>query len=74
MLALLIALFVTETLSEIYGPLAVVAALLAVWLGVSARRHGEDGGYLPALIGGGVAGFFLVMVTLALVGHLFGFE
>jgi hypothetical protein len=74
MLAMLVALFLTETMSEIYGPLAVVTALLAVWLGIAARRHGEERGYLPAIIGGGVAGFFLAMVTLAFFGHLFGFE
>ncbi len=71
---MLVALFATETMSEICGPLAVVTALLAVWLGIAARRHGEERGHLPAIIGGGVAGFFLAMVTLALVVHLFGFE
>ena len=59
------------------GPtlLAAVPAMLivlltagaAVWFGVRARRGGANGGWIPALIGGGVGGWFMLANLLALV-------
>jgi len=57
------------SISEILGPITVVVGLIAVWLGLSARRHGEERGLVPAVFGAVVSGFFLVMVTLMLVLH-----
>ena len=68
MIALLVGTFATG-ISEILGPITVVVALIAVWLGLSARRHGEERGLVPAVFGAVVSGFFLVMVTLSLVLH-----
>jgi FtsH-binding integral membrane protein len=74
MMALLVATFIAsesmaQIVSQILGPLTVVASLGAVWLGLAARRHGEEGGLIPAAIGALVGGFFLVMVLLALIFH-----
>ena len=48
MMALLVATFIAsesmaQIVSQILGPLTVVASLVAVWLGLAARRHGEEG-------------------------------
>jgi hypothetical protein len=80
MIALLAATFIAsmsmaEIVSQILGPLTVVASVAAVWLGLAARRHGERGGSIPAAIGALVGGFFLVMLLLALIFHFgFGWE
>ena len=80
MIALLAATFIAsmsmaEIVSQVFGPLTVVASVAAVWLGLAARRHGEQGGLIPAAIGAVVGGFFLVMLLLALVFHFgFGWE
>jgi hypothetical protein len=80
MIALLVAMFIAsdslpQIVSQILGPLTVVAASGAVWFGLAARRHGEEKGLLPAGIGAVVGGFFLVMLMLSLVVHLgFGWE
>jgi hypothetical protein len=74
MIALLVATFIAsesmaEILSRILGPLTIVASVVSVWFGLAARRHGEEGGLIPAAIGALVGGFFLVMVLLALIFH-----
>jgi len=80
MIALLAATFiastsVTEIVSQILGPLTVVASAAAVWLGLAARRHGEEGGLIPAAMGALVGGFFLVNLLLALIFQVgFGWE
>lgn len=69
--------FVSETAETALWfvvPIMFVAAVGAVWLGLAARRHGDGRGAFPALIGGLVGGFYVLMAALALVGHLFGFE
>ena len=64
-----------EGVSQILGPLTIVASAAGAWLGFAARRHGEDRGLVPAAIASLVGGFFLVMLLLALVLHLgFGWE
>lgn len=77
MIALLVATFIASTslaeiVSQILGPLTFVASVAAVWLGLAARRHGQEGGLIPAAIGALVGGFFLVMLLLAFIFH-FGF-
>lgn len=77
MMALLVATFIAsmsvdEIVSQILGPLTIVASAAAVWFGLAARRHGEEGGLIPAAIGALVGGFFLVMALFALIFH-FGF-
>jgi hypothetical protein len=74
MIALLVATFiasmsVAEIVSQILGPFTIVASVAAVWLGLAARRHGEEGGLIPAAIGALVGGFFVVMALLALIFH-----
>jgi hypothetical protein len=68
MIVLLVGTF-AGSISEILGPITVFVALIAVWLGLSARRHGEVRGLVPAAFGAVVSGFFLVMITLSLVLH-----
>jgi hypothetical protein len=44
-------------------------------LGLAARRHGEEGGLIPAAMGALVGGFFLVNLLLALIFQVgFGWE
>jgi len=68
MVVLLVGTFASSS-SEILGPITVLVALIAVWLGLSARRHGEVRGLVPGAVGAVVSGFFLVMITLSLVLH-----
>jgi hypothetical protein len=51
-----------------------LASASAAWFGLRARRDGEEGGRWPALVGCVMGGFFVLMLLLALVGHLLGFE
>ncbi len=80
MMALLVATFIASTsaaeiVSQILGPLTMVASAVAVWFGLAARRHGEEGGLVPAAIGALVGGFFLVMLLLAFIFHVgFGWD
>lgn len=55
-------------------PVLFVAAFTALVSGLAARRHGEERGVYPALLGAVVIGFYALMFMLALVGHLIGFE
>lgn len=56
------------------APAMFLASASAAWFGLRARRDGEEGGRWPALVGCVMGGFFVLMLLLALVGHLLGFE
>jgi hypothetical protein len=64
----------SEHLIWYLAPAMFLSSASAAWLGLRARRDGEEGGRWPALVGFVVGGFFVLMLLLALVGHLLGFE
>lgn len=76
--ALTIAIFVMSEALEAALPVLVpamfVSSITSVWLGLSARRHGSEQGAVPASIGIIIGGFFFLMLVLAMIGHLIGFE
>lgn len=65
---------VTPSWMWVFLPALFLASTGAAWFGLAARRHGEEGGPWPAVVGLVIGGFFLVMLLLAFVGHLIGFE
>lgn len=73
-----IAIFVAseglEAAIQFLVPSMFVCSVGAVWLGLSARRHGLENGAVPASVGAVIGGFFAAMLVLGLVGHLIGFE
>ena len=56
------------------APATFLACALAAWFGLRARRHGQEAGRWPALVGLVIGGFFVLILLLALVVHLLGFE
>ena len=64
----------SEHLIWYLAPAMFLASASAAGLGLRARRDGEEGGRWPALVGFVIGGFFVLMLLLALVGHLLGFE
>lgn len=56
------------------APVMFLASAWAVWLGLRARRDGEESGRWPAFVGFVIGGFYALMLLIALIGHLLGFE
>jgi hypothetical protein len=57
------------------GALLLVAATVAVWFGLRARRHGRPEGIVPAALGGAVGGLLALLLLVSAVAHfVFGFE
>ena len=50
------------------------ASTAAAWIGLRARRDGEESGTWPAFVGLTIGGFFTLMLLAALVGYLLGLE
>lgn len=63
-----------EGLIWFLAPTIFLAAIAAGWLGLRARRDGEERGFWPAVVGLTIIGFFGSMLLLAFVGYLLGFE
>ena len=63
-----------EGLIWVLAPAMFLTSVAAGWLGVRARRDGEESGRWPAMIGFAIVGFYALAMLAALVGHLLGFE
>ena len=56
------------------APIMFAASTAAAWIGLRARRDGEESGTWPAFVGLVIGGFFTLMLLAALVGYLLGLE
>jgi hypothetical protein len=57
--------------------MALLLAVLtsgAVAFGLRARRLGHASGFIPAVVGGALGGFYLVLWSLSFLGHALGME
>jgi len=52
----------------------LLPAAVAIRYGLRARRQGREAGYIAALIGGTIGGFFLFVFIASMIGHLLGIE
>lgn len=56
------------------APIMLLCSAAAALIGQLARRDGEEGGRWPAFFGFTIGGFFTLMLLIALVARLLGFE
>jgi len=52
----------------------LLPAAVAIRYGLRARRQGRGAGYIAALIGGTIGGFFRFVFIASMIGHLLGME